>query len=133
CAVILILSAERITEPSTTASTPSSSAICGSGFLCLPRYRIADVRDITLSARILDRSVINCSVIPSAKNSCSGSLERFSNGSTATESIRPGEPELQDFNRGPNHTVKIAKAAARISQRYATGVLGVVTGESGDT
>jgi hypothetical protein len=53
-------------EPSTTASTFNSRAICGSG-LRVPLYIITEVRETTRKALICARSVINSSVIPSAK------------------------------------------------------------------
>jgi len=66
CAVMRTWLPERSTVPSTTASTFSSRAICGSG-LCAPLYTITEVREITLKALICARSVINSSVMPSAK------------------------------------------------------------------
>ncbi|MBA7705721.1 hypothetical protein ES703_114557 [subsurface metagenome] len=89
CAVIRTCSPTRSTEPSTTASTFNSRAISGSGFLT-PLYCMIDVRDLTCSAPIFPRSAISASVIPSAKYSCSGSPDRFSSGSTASDTIRPG-------------------------------------------
>ena len=56
----------RTTEPSTTASTFSSRAMSGRLFL-ESLYCIADVREITLTDSIFDRSVMSASVIPSAK------------------------------------------------------------------
>jgi hypothetical protein len=46
---------------------------------------MTDVREITRSPRTLARFAMSCSVIPSAKYSCSGPLDRFSSGSTATD------------------------------------------------
>ena len=54
--------------PSTTASTFNSRAICGSGFRT-PLYCITEVREITRNALICPRSLINSSVMPSAKYS----------------------------------------------------------------
>src|SRR6266508_5198334 len=48
---------------------------------------MADVREITRSAEILERRAISSSVIPSAKYSCFGSCERFSSGRTASDLI----------------------------------------------
>ena len=66
CAVIRTWSPERSTVPSTTASTFSSRAICGRG-LRAPLYTITEVREITRRALIWAKSVINSSVMPSAK------------------------------------------------------------------
>jgi len=74
----------RRTEPSITPCTPSSRPISRSGFLA-SLYCITEVRDITFSDPIFDRSVISSSVMPSAKYSCSGSPERFASGNTASE------------------------------------------------
>src|SRR3954463_11539976 len=46
-----------------------------------------EVRDVMRMLVLLARSVIRASVIPSAKYSCSGSLERFSRGITARAEI----------------------------------------------
>ena len=54
------------TEPSITASTPSSRAISGIGLRIL-LYCMAEVREITCRASIWARSAINASVMPSAK------------------------------------------------------------------
>ena len=62
----------------------SSSAICCKDFF-VPLNRIDDVREMTFSVLIFARSVVNASVIPSAKYSWSGSQERFSSGSTAMD------------------------------------------------
>ncbi len=70
------------------ASTFSSFAISGSGFRAF-RYCMTEVREITRSPPILARSVMSCSVMPSAKYSCSGSPDRFSSGKTATDRIWP--------------------------------------------
>src|SRR6266513_1319145 len=86
CTVIPTLSPERCTAPSTTASTPNSLAICGSSFF-VRLYCITEVREITLSVPICASSVVSASVMPSAKYSCSGSCDRFSSGSTATERL----------------------------------------------
>ena len=92
-------SPERKTLPSTTASTFSSRAISAKG-LRVFLYVMADVREITRSVLICPRSVINSSVMPSAKYSCDASPERFSSGSTAKERIagdeRPHGPKVHD-------------------------------------
>src|SRR5262249_42118955 len=54
------------------------------------RNSVLDVREMIRKEPILDRSVISASVMPSAKYSCSGSWEGFSNGNTAIELIRLG-------------------------------------------
>src|SRR5260221_6220054 len=48
---------------------------------------MTEVRETTRRDRILERSVMSASVIPSAKNSCSESRERFASGRTASEVI----------------------------------------------
>ena len=90
----------RRTEPSTTASTFNSRAIWGSG-LRVPLYCMTEVREITRSALILDRLVISASVIPSAKYSCSGSPDRFSNGRTASELMITAWGRLKSRSRHP--------------------------------
>ena len=80
-------SPERCTDPSITASTLSSLAICGSGGLEALLYRITEVCEITFNALICARSVISASVMPSAKYSCAGSPERLFKGSTASDLI----------------------------------------------
>ncbi len=44
------------------------------------------LRAITKLSEIRERSVVRSSVIPSAKYSCSGSLDRFAKGRTTMES-----------------------------------------------
>ena len=51
---------------------------------------VRNVREITFGPANFARSVVISSVMPSAKNSCSGSREKFANGSTATDRIRAG-------------------------------------------
>jgi hypothetical protein len=67
CAVILTLSPDRDTEPSTTASTFSFSAMSGVGGRFLPLNCIADPREMTRSWLMVARFAVNSSVIPSAK------------------------------------------------------------------
>jgi hypothetical protein len=107
--VILTFPPSRRTEPSTTPLTPSARAISGSDFDAF-LYGITDVREITFRARMRDSSVITASVIPSAKYSCSGSLERFESGSTASESIRP--PFSLPVHRLLNRPTSAAKSTA---------------------
>ena len=64
----------------TPSAAPISRRLC-SCFL----NAMADVRDVTRRVRILARCAITSSVMPSAKNSFSGSALMFTNGSTATE------------------------------------------------
>src|SRR5436190_1671678 len=87
CAVIRTLEPDFITDAVITASTPNCFAISGSG-LFVPLNCITDVREITRSEPISARSAIKISVIPSAKYSCSISLERFVNGKTASRAMR---------------------------------------------
>ena len=83
-ATIRTRSPARRTLPSSSVATwsvaPISRRLC-SRFL----NGITDVREITLRERIFDSWAITSSVMPSAKNSFSGSALRFRNGSTATE------------------------------------------------
>ena len=51
----------------------------------LPLNWNADVRATTRKSAILASAAVISSVMPSEKNSCSGSLDRFVNGSTARE------------------------------------------------
>src|SRR5437899_8424173 len=87
CAVILSRPPACSTYPSTTKPTFSSLAISGSGLLTA-LYCITDLREITLSAPILDRSAMRASVMPSTKYSCPGSPVKLSSGSTASDSTR---------------------------------------------
>ena len=66
-AVILTLSPERRTEPSTIASTSSTFAISGVGGRLAPLNCIAEPREITRSRLIVASCVVSSSVIPSAK------------------------------------------------------------------
>src|ERR1700738_4070171 len=77
------------TDPSTTASTFNSLAICGSGLL-LALYVMADVREITRKASIFARVLMSSSVIPSVKYSCAGSFDGLRSGRTTSEFIRRG-------------------------------------------
>ena len=74
----------RRTLPSSIAPTPSSSAIAAI-FLVVFLYCMEDVREMTLSALILESWAMMSSVMPSLKYSFSGSVLMFSNGSTATD------------------------------------------------
>ena len=76
-------------EPSSTASTLSSRAISGTeSSECL--YFIADVREMTRSALMRDRSEMIASVMPSTKYSCVGSPATLRRGSTAIARMRSG-------------------------------------------
>ena len=77
-------SPDRTTEPSTIASTPSSEAICRKGFR-LPLSCMTEVRETTRKSGMCASSVINASVMPSAKYSWLGFPERFCSGKTASE------------------------------------------------
>ena len=81
CALTCTFPPERRTVPSSTCETRSAFAICRT--FCLPRYCMTLVRLITLSSAIFPSLVKMSSWTPSAKNSCSFSSLRFSNGSTA--------------------------------------------------
>ena len=54
------------------------------------RRKTVDLREITRKASTFARALINASVIPSAMYSCSGSPDKFSNGSTAIERMGAG-------------------------------------------
>ena len=71
----------RMTEPSTTASAFNRRAISGSGGRCRLNC-IADVREITRIDPSRAMAAVIASVMPSAKNSCESSPERFSKGRT---------------------------------------------------
>ena len=88
CATMRTRLPARRTLPSSSVAAPSCSPISRrlrSRFLNC----ITDVREITLIERTFDRCAITSSVIPSAKNSLSGSALRLRNGRTATDA-RPG-------------------------------------------
>src|ERR1035441_8472444 len=85
--MILTLSPERITDPSTTASTRNSLAISARD-LPARLYRITDVREMTRNSLIREMAAMSSSVMPSEKYSWDGSPERLSSGSTARESMR---------------------------------------------
>src|SRR4029077_16576324 len=70
-----------MTDPSTIASTLNSRAISGRAFFA-PLYCMTEVREMTRRDLTLARSVINWSVMPSAKNSSDGSPDRLSRGRT---------------------------------------------------
>ena len=84
CATIRTRLPARRTLPSssvaTSSVTPISRRVC-SRFL----NRMTEPREITRSERILESCAIVSSVIPSAKNSFSGSVLRLRNGRTATD------------------------------------------------
>ena len=84
CTTIRTRCPARRTLPSSTAPTPSSSAIAVI-FLVVFLYCMEDVREITLSALTFESWAMMSSVIPSLKYSFSGSVLMFSNGSTATD------------------------------------------------
>jgi hypothetical protein len=67
------------------------------------------VREITRKALIFDRLLINASVIPSEKYSCSGSPERFTSGNTATEWIGG----LSTNGRFASQTAMVASSSTR--------------------
>ena len=81
CAFTCTLPPERRTVPSSTCETRSALPICRTS--CLPRYCMTLVRLITLRSAIFASLVKMSSWTPSAKNACSFSSLRFSNGSTA--------------------------------------------------
>src|ERR1035437_6683594 len=83
----LNLAPERITDPSTTASTRNSLAISARD-LPARLYRITDVREMTRNRLIREMAAMSSSVMPSEKYSWDGSPERLSSGSTARESMR---------------------------------------------
>src|ERR1700691_4727796 len=64
------------------SSTFNSREICGRCFF-VSSYFLTEVYEITLKPELRDNSVINSSVIASAKYSWEGSPERFCSGSTA--------------------------------------------------
>ena len=69
-------------------------------------------REITRSPPIVARSAMSCSVMPSAKYSCSGSPDTFSSGSTATDRIwsdGPGRPPLRSTRHDPDARIPRAR------------------------
>ena len=74
-AVIRTRSPDRVTDPSTMASTLRAFAISGVGGRFLPLNCIADPRDVTRSWLIVASSPVSSSVIPSAKYSWVESAE----------------------------------------------------------
>src|SRR5688500_9808401 len=76
------------TLPSSTVATLSASPTSRRS-ACLPLNENAEVRAATLSALKRASALISSSAIPSEKNSCSGSLLRLTNGSTAIELCVP--------------------------------------------
>ena len=81
CAFTCTLPPERRTVPSSTCETRSALPIWRTS--CLPRYCMTLVRLITFRSAIFASLVKMSSWTPSAKNACSFSSLRFSNGSTA--------------------------------------------------
>ena len=62
-----------------------------SGTVCrVSLKRITEVREMTRRPLIIDRRPISSSVMPSARNSCAGSPERFFRGKTAIDFIAEG-------------------------------------------
>ena len=109
-------------EPSSTASTFSSRAISGSESV-VPLYCIADVREITRSARMRARSEMIASVMPSAKYSCAGSRETLRNGSTAIARIAslagradvtPGPPSRIRRRASPTSAAEAGRCAGSL-------------------
>src|SRR5712692_1560722 len=72
-----------------------------------------EVREITRRAPICARSVINASVIPSAKYSWDASPVRFSKGSTANERMT-GEGLGRMMRRNESRQIHPAKAATTV-------------------
>ena len=134
-AVIRTVSPARTTDPSMIASTRSSRAIVGTGFRAV-LYCMTDVREITRSPPIFARSAISCSVIPSAKYSCSGSPDRFSNGSTAMDRIWPEGVAVDQRSDPPAHhprgksamiaAMRIAATHFHAAPRTGVGAAGVL-------
>ena len=77
----------RRTLPSSSVAT-SSAAPISRRLWSRALNRMTEPRPITLSERIFESWAITSSVIPSAKNSFSGSALRFWKGSTATDGSR---------------------------------------------
>jgi hypothetical protein len=72
----------------------------------------ADVRETTRSDEIFESSVVSASVGPAAKNSCAGSCDRSSSGSTARDSIRTSAGVVKMRRKTPGYI-----APARISSK----------------
>ena len=87
---------------------------------------MAEVREITRSARTCASSAIRASVMPSAKYSCSGSPERLASGSTARAWMRPaagwrilGDCYLK-LKRYPDATNAFQKALQLDNNKFAS-------------
>ena len=66
-----------------------------------------ELREITVSPEIFDRSVMMSSLIPSEKYSCSGSPDMLVNGKTAIDDFLTWEPRLAAWD-GRSRRVRIA-------------------------
>jgi hypothetical protein len=77
----------------------------------------AEVREMTLRDSIFARSVIRESVMPMAKYSCSGSLDKFSSGNTATDLIGLLLTTTPDLPRLPPKFNQTSMTAARQKAR----------------
>src|SRR5712692_10320564 len=95
---------------------------------------MVDVHEMTSRSWICARLDINASVVPSEKNSWSGSRERFWSGSTATERMR-ATSVLMDFIRqkaaAPTVTATATSVAPAIASRrrkyFVAGALSSTT------
>ena len=83
-----------------------------------PLKPMTDVRDVTRRSLICESLEINASVMPSEKNSCDGSPDRFWSGSTAIDEIRPRSfPERHQAPAAVTISSPVTVAAAIIHQR----------------
>src|SRR5580704_16633101 len=94
------------------ASTFNSRAISGKPFF-VALYCMTEVPETTRSEPTLARSVINWSVIPSAKNSSDGSPEKFLSGRTAMERIG----ETAAFAWRYRHVAKATSPSVKRAER----------------
>ena len=88
CVVIRTALPDRLTLPLSTKRTLSSETSAFKSFPA-PFSCMLELREITRSVRICERSVMISSVRPSLKYSLSGSALRFSKGSTTIDGLSP--------------------------------------------
>ena len=92
----------------------------GNGFFFSPLYCITDVREMTLSDPSRESSVINASVMPSAKMSSSGLPDMFVSGSTASERTCNGVELPNNIRLPPGAPLSRAKSTNATNKAAAT-------------
>src|SRR6185436_19392587 len=105
------------------ASTFKAWAISGK-YLETPLYCMIDVREITRSDVVRAISVMRLSVTPSTRYSCCGSAEKFSSGSTASDSTGRGKNRFQIRERASSVVRKaITNSATATTAKIQRGDL----------